>query len=50
MASTAQPPWRQPQLPTDAPLQFNLPDLEVYNSLTKTKNKFIPEKSDAVTW
>jgi hypothetical protein len=50
MASTAQPQWRQPQ-PSYNPADINLsPPLKVYNSLTRSKDDFIPEKKDVVSW
>jgi len=49
-SSTAQPPWTQPK-PSYSPADLNLePPLKVYNSLTRSKDTFLPEKSDAVTW
>lgn len=50
MASTAQPQWRQPQ-PSYNPADINLsPPVKVYNSLTRSKDDFIPEKKDVVSW
>ncbi|KAK1764669.1 putative cysteine--tRNA ligase [Phialemonium atrogriseum] len=49
MASKArelQPHWELPQ----ASSQARFPSLQVYNSLTRTKNQFVPVASDAVTW
>ncbi|KAF2497208.1 cysteinyl-tRNA synthetase [Lophium mytilinum] len=45
MATTTrqQPPWQAPQ-PTSTP------KLKVYNSLTRSKNDFVPLKEDGVTW
>lgn len=41
MASTArqQPAWAAPKPPAD---HVKIPDLTVYNSLTKNKDKFVP--------
>lgn len=51
MASTTQPPWAQPQATSYSLSDLNLaPPLKVYNSLTRSKDTFIPEKSDVVTW
>lgn len=43
-----QPPWIAPQARTDA----QLPPLKVYNSLTRTKNEFVPVDPTGmtVTW
>ncbi|KAF7716707.1 Uncharacterized protein PECH_008632 [Penicillium ucsense] len=38
MSSRQQPPWRQPPSPTGV----ELPPLQVWNSLTKTKTPFVP--------
>ncbi|KAB5558375.1 tRNA synthetases class I (C) catalytic domain-containing protein [Coniochaeta sp. 2T2.1] len=49
-SSTAQPPWAQPK-PSYEPKDLNLePPLKVFNSLTRSKDTFFPEKQDAVTW
>lgn len=53
MASTsnAQPHWEQPRPSSYSLSDLNLvPPLKVYNSLTRSKDTFIPEKSDVVTW
>ncbi|ROW12462.1 hypothetical protein VMCG_00508 [Cytospora schulzeri] len=51
MASTTQPPWKQPRPSSYSLSDLNLvPPLKVYNSLTRSKDTFIPEKSDVVTW
>lgn len=50
-ASTRQqPPWKQPQ-PSIAD-QTTLPPLEIYNSLTKSKKRFVPHDASgkSVTW
>jgi len=51
MAATAryQPPWHAPESP---PTPSSLPPLEVYNSLTKSKKRFIPHDTTGkkVTW
>jgi hypothetical protein len=51
MASNArqQPPWQAPQKPSD---ETSLPPLKLYNSLTKSKNLFVPidPKGKKVTW
>ncbi|PKY06310.1 cysteinyl-tRNA synthetase [Aspergillus campestris IBT 28561] len=45
-----QPPWRQPDLHPGA--ESRLPPLKVYNTLTKSKNPFIPRDPEAkqVSW
>lgn len=45
MATTTrqQPPWK-------APAPTATPKLKIYNSLTRTKNDFVPFKQDGVTW
>jgi hypothetical protein len=49
-STTTQPPWTQPR-PSYSPPDLNLePPLKVFNSLTRSKDIFLPEKSDAVTW
>ncbi|KAI9822536.1 MAG: hypothetical protein M1827_000255 [Pycnora praestabilis] len=44
---TTQPPWTAPQRPGT-----NIPKLEIYNSLTRTKTMFIPQdpKGRSVSW
>ncbi|KAF2734332.1 hypothetical protein EJ04DRAFT_493667 [Polyplosphaeria fusca] len=42
-AARTQPPWRQP--PSSEPSK-----LKVFNSLTRSKDDFVPLKSDKVTW
>ncbi|GAB1311613.1 cysteine--tRNA ligase [Madurella fahalii] len=48
-ATRVQPPWEPPR-PSYSPSDLKLPHLKVFNSLTKAKDTFIPEKSDVVTW
>ncbi|OIW33849.1 hypothetical protein CONLIGDRAFT_569354 [Coniochaeta ligniaria NRRL 30616] len=49
-STTTQPPWAQPR-PAYSPSDLNLePPLKVFNSLTRSKDVFLPEKRDAVTW
>ncbi|KAH8910068.1 hypothetical protein BR93DRAFT_943882 [Coniochaeta sp. PMI_546] len=49
-STTTQPPWAQPR-PSYSPSDLNLePPLKVFNSLTRSKDVFLPEKRDAVTW
>lgn len=45
MASTGrqQPPWRQPEASVDA--KEKLPPLKIFNSLTKSKELFVPADS-----
>lgn len=52
MASTnVQPHWEHPQPSSYKLSELNLePPLKVFNSLTRSKDDFVPEKSDAVTW
>ena len=50
MATTRQqPPWQPPPEPSP---DFDLPQLRIYNSLTKKHNRFIPidSKNRRVTW
>ena len=44
-----QPPWHIPQKPAEG---INIPPLRIYNSLTRTKNEFVPTDSSGskVTW
>jgi tRNA synthetases class I (C) catalytic domain len=44
MATRTQPPWKPPK-PVD-----NVPPLKIYNSLTRQKNEFYPNKENEVTW
>jgi cysteinyl-tRNA synthetase len=46
-STTSQPRWEQPRPSSSSASDLNL---KVYNSLTKSKDTFIPEKSDVVTW
>lgn len=48
-ATRVQPPWEPPR-PSYPPSDLKLPALKVFNSLTKSKDTFIPEKKDVVTW
>lgn len=47
--ATQQPPWTAPEAPP--PLERErMPDLRMYNSLTRTKNQFWPRKGNKVDW
>lgn len=47
MTTATQPPWKAPERPGSA----RFPELEIYNSLTRKKNPFIPIRDDnVVTW
>lgn len=49
-STTTQPPWTQPR-PSYSPSKLNLePPLKVFNSLTRSKDIFLPEKREEVTW
>jgi cysteinyl-tRNA synthetase len=49
-SSTTQPPWTQPK-PAYSPAELNLErPLKVFNSLTRSKDTFYPEKKDEVSW
>jgi hypothetical protein len=43
MSAISQPPWHPPAKP-------EIPSLQLYNSLTRQKNPFIPDKGNKVTW
>ena len=47
-AARQQPPWTAPPRPADS----NLPDLTIYNSLTRSKTAFVPQDpaGKSVTW
>lgn len=40
-----QPNWVAPK-----PLSADIPSLDIYNSLTRRKDKFVPTKADTVSW